>query len=57
MRQTTQNTMQAVAIDRFGGLETLTLRTLPAPRGWAQPKARRGVHAKGSGSWMEESEA
>jgi NADPH:quinone reductase-like Zn-dependent oxidoreductase len=26
-----QNTMQAVALDRFGGLETLMLRTLPVP--------------------------
>src|SRR5262249_12912501 len=31
MRQTTQNTMKAVAIDRFGGAETLTLQTLPVP--------------------------
>jgi NADPH2:quinone reductase len=31
MRQITQNTMQAVALDRFGGLETLTLCTLPVP--------------------------
>src|SRR5262245_65101196 len=30
MRQT-QNAMKAVAIDRFGGPETLTLRTLPVP--------------------------
>jgi NADPH:quinone reductase len=29
--QPKQNTMQAVAMDRFGGLETLTLRTLPVP--------------------------
>lgn len=31
MTQTTQNTMQAAAIDRFGGLETITLQTLPVP--------------------------
>src|SRR5262245_44040157 len=31
MRPTTQDTMKAVAIDRFGGPETLTLRTLPVP--------------------------
>jgi NADPH:quinone reductase-like Zn-dependent oxidoreductase len=31
MNQTTQTTMQAVAIDRFGGPETLALRTLPVP--------------------------
>jgi NADPH:quinone reductase-like Zn-dependent oxidoreductase len=31
MIQTTQTTMRAVAIDRFGGLETMTLQTLPVP--------------------------
>ena len=31
MNETTQTTMQAVAIDRFGGPETLALRTLPVP--------------------------
>src|ERR671910_26263 len=31
MTQTTQNTMRAAAIDRFGGIETITLRTLPVP--------------------------
>lgn len=31
MTQTTQNTMQAIAIDRFGGIETLKLQTLPRP--------------------------
>lgn len=31
MTQTRQNTMQAVAIDRFGGPETLRLQTLPVP--------------------------
>src|SRR5262249_4833749 len=31
MKQATNNTMKAVAIDRFGGPETLTLRTLPVP--------------------------
>ena len=31
MRQTTPNTMQAAAIDRFGGIETITLQTLPVP--------------------------
>ena len=30
MTKTKQNTMQA-AIDRFGGIETITLRTLPVP--------------------------
>jgi hypothetical protein len=31
MRPITRNTMRAVAIDRFGGLETMTLQTLPIP--------------------------
>lgn len=31
MTQTTQNTMRAAAIDRFGGIETITLQTLPVP--------------------------
>src|SRR3984893_4099827 len=31
MRQTTPNTMRGAAIDRFGGIETITLRTLPVP--------------------------
>ncbi len=32
MKQTTPNTMQAVALDCFGGLETLTVRRLPVPQ-------------------------
>jgi NADPH2:quinone reductase len=31
MKQAKNNTMKAVAIDRFGGPETLTMRTLPVP--------------------------
>ena len=31
MPKAKQNTMQAAAIDRFGGVETITLRTLPVP--------------------------
>src|SRR5262245_44844686 len=31
MKSTTQTTMKAVAIDRFGGPETLALRTRPLP--------------------------
>ena len=31
MRQDTPNTMQAAAIDRFGGVETITPQTLPVP--------------------------
>src|SRR6266436_5807563 len=33
MTKAKQNTMQAAAIDRFGGIETITLRTLPVPEG------------------------
>ena len=28
---TTQSTMKAIALDRFGGLETMKLQTLPVP--------------------------
>ena len=31
MKRAKNNTMKAVAIDRFGGPETLTMRTLPVP--------------------------
>jgi NADPH:quinone reductase len=31
MKQTTQSTMKAIALDRFGGLETMKLQTLPVP--------------------------
>ncbi|MEO6435827.1 MAG: NADP-dependent oxidoreductase, partial [Tepidisphaeraceae bacterium] len=31
MTQTTQNTMRAAAIDRFGGIETIRMQTLPVP--------------------------
>ena len=31
MTKTKQNTMQAAAIDRFGGIETITLRTFSLP--------------------------
>jgi NADPH:quinone reductase len=31
MNQATQNTMKAIALDRFGGLETLKLQMLPVP--------------------------
>jgi len=45
-----QNTMQAVAIDRFGGLETLILRTLPVPPvGPDQVLVR--VESAGVGAW------
>jgi len=50
MRQTTQNTMQAVAIDRFGGLETLTLRMLPVPE-VGPDQVLVGVESAGVGRW------
>jgi NADPH:quinone reductase len=31
MKQTTQSTMKAIALDRFGGLETMKLQMLPVP--------------------------
>ena len=31
MNQATQKTMKAIALDRFGGLETMKLQTLPVP--------------------------
>ena len=31
MKKTTQTTMKAIALDRFGGLETMKLQTLPVP--------------------------
>jgi NADPH:quinone reductase len=31
MIQTTQSKMKAIALDRFGGLETIKLQTLPVP--------------------------
>jgi NADPH2:quinone reductase len=31
MKQATQSTMKAIALDRFGGLETMQLQTLPVP--------------------------
>ena len=31
MNQATQNTMKAIALDRFGGLETMKLQMLPVP--------------------------
>ena len=31
MKQATQSTMKAIALDRFGGLETMKLQMLPVP--------------------------
>src|SRR2546427_7916183 len=50
MRQTTQHTIQAVALDHFGGLETLTLRTLPVPEVKPDHVLVR-VESAGVGAW------
>src|SRR5205085_9944053 len=50
MSQIGQNTMQAVAIDRFGGIETLTPRTLPVPEVGPDEVLIR-VEAAGVGVW------
>src|ERR1700722_11737119 len=50
MRQTTPNTMRAAAIDRFGGIETLTLQTLPVPEVGPDEILIR-VESAGVGAW------
>ena len=50
MTQTTQHTMRAVAIDRFGGIETLTLRTVPIPELGPNEVLIR-VEVAGVGEW------
>jgi NADPH:quinone reductase-like Zn-dependent oxidoreductase len=50
MSQTAQHTMQAVAIDRFGGIETLTPRTLPVPEVGPDEVLIR-VESAGVGVW------
>src|ERR1700757_69940 len=50
MRQTTPNTMQAAAIDRFGGLETITLQILPVPEIGPEEVLIR-VESAGVGAW------
>jgi NADPH:quinone reductase len=50
MRQTTQNSMQAVAIDRFGGVETLEMRELPVPEVGPGEVLLR-VESAGVGEW------
>lgn len=50
MSQTTQNTMQAVAIDRFGGPETIHLQTLPVPEVGPDEVLIR-VESAGVGVW------
>lgn len=37
MTITKQGTMQAAALDRFGGIETTTLQTLPVPQARLDP--------------------
>ena len=48
--ETVPTTMQAAAIDRFGGIETLTMRTLPVPQVGPEEVLIR-VEAAGVGSW------
>src|SRR6188768_4012320 len=48
--ETVPTTMQAAAIDRFGGIETLTMRTLPVPQVGPDEVLIR-VEAAGVGSW------
>src|SRR5271154_1023976 len=50
MRQTTPNTMRAAAIDRFGGIETITMHTLPVPEVGAEEVLIR-VESAGVGAW------
>ena len=50
MRQTTPHTMRAAAIDRFGGLETITLQTLPVPEVGPDEVLIR-VESAGVGVW------
>ena len=50
MTQSTQNTMRAEAIDQFGGLERMALRTLPVPEIGADEVLIR-VEAAGVGVW------
>src|ERR1700690_871287 len=50
MRQTTPNTMRAAALERFGGLETITLQTLPVPEVGPEEVLIR-VESAGVGAW------
>lgn len=50
MGQKRQNTMQAIALDRFGGPDTLVLRTLPVPE--IEPgEVLISVESAGVGEW------
>ena len=50
MSQTTPNTMRAAAIDRFGGIETITMHTLPVPEVGPEEVLMR-VESAGVGAW------
>ena len=50
MKQTTPNTMRAAAIDRFGGIETITMQTLPVPEVGPEEVLIR-VESAGVGAW------
>jgi NADPH:quinone reductase-like Zn-dependent oxidoreductase len=50
MTITKQRTMQAAALDRFGGIETITLQTLPVPEVGPDEVLIR-VESAGVGSW------
>jgi len=53
MTQTIPDTMQAAAIDWFGGIETITLQTLPVPKVGPDEVLIR-VEVAGVGSWDRE---
>jgi NADPH:quinone reductase len=50
MTRTIPDTMRAAAIDRFGGIETLTLQTLPVPKVGPDEVLIR-IEVTGLGSW------
>src|SRR5258708_24697900 len=50
MKQTTPNTMRAAAIDRFGGIETIAMHTLPVPEVGPDEILIR-VESAGVGAW------
>jgi NADPH:quinone reductase len=50
MRQTMQKTMRAVALDRFGGIETLQVREIPVPEVGPDQVLIR-VESAGVGEW------
>lgn len=50
MTQTLPDTMQAAVLTRFGGIEALTLQTLPVPQAGPDEALIR-VEVAGMGSW------